>query len=131
MPAQLRSRKFFGRRRSRTIAQTKLLLQTMRMLEIELAARAQEDDEERRKRGPQTHHTANPAMGKAAGKGQSKEKKGAGKGKNEGSGDKPVCTDYLKDAGCPRGDKCTFRHPPRTGKCPRCGAIGHQLAQCR
>ena len=35
------------------------LLQTMGMLEIELAARAQEDDEERRKRG-QTHHTANP-----------------------------------------------------------------------
>ena len=107
------------------------LLQTMGMLEIELAARAQEDDEERRKRGQQTHHTANPAMGKAAGKGQSKEKKGAGKGKNEGSGDKPVCTDYLKDTGCPRGDKCTFRHPPRTGKCLRCGAIGHQLAQCR
>ena len=107
------------------------LLQTMGMLEIELAARAQEDDEERRKRGQQTHHTANPAMGKAAGKGQSKEKKGAGKGKNEGSGDKPVCTDYLKDAGCPRGDKCTFRHPPRTGKCLRCGAVGHQLAQCR
>ena len=79
----------------------------------------------------QTHHTANPVTGKATGKGQSKEKKGAGKGKNEGSGDKPVCTDHLKDAGCPRGDKCTFRHPPRTGKCLRCGAIGHQLAQCR
>ena len=106
------------------------LLQTMGMLEIELAARAQEDDEERRKRG-QTHHAANPAMGATPGKGQSKEKKGAGKGKNEGSGDKPVCTDYMKDAGCPRGDKCTFRHPPRTGKCLRCGAIGHQLAQCR
>ena len=100
------------------------------MLEIELAAPAQEDDEERIKRG-QTHHTANPVTGKAAGKGQSKEKKGAGKGKNEGSGDKPVCTDYLKDTGCPRGDKCTLRHPPRTGKCLRCGAIGHQLAQCR
>ena len=37
----------------------------------------------------------------------------------------------MKDAGCPRGDKCIFRHPPRTGKCLRCGAIGHQLAQCR
>ena len=96
------------------------LLQTMGMLEIELAARAQEDDEERRKRG-QTHHAANPAMGATPGKGQSKEKKGAGKGKNEGSGDKPVCTDYMKDAGCPRGDKCAFRHPPRTGKCLRCG----------
>ena len=106
------------------------LLQTMGMLEIELAARAQEDDEERRKRG-QTHHAANPAMGTTPGKGQSKEKKGAGKGKNEGSGDKPVCTDYMKDAGCSRGDKCTFRHPPRTGKCLGCGAIGHQLAQCR
>ena len=106
------------------------LLQTMGMLEIELGARAQEDDEERRKRG-QTHHTVNPVTGKAAGKGQSKEKKGAGKGKNEGSGDKPVCTDYLKDAGCPRGDKCTFRHAPRTGRCLRRGAIGHQLAQCR
>ena len=106
------------------------LLQTMGMLEIELAARAQEDDEERRKRG-QTHHTANPAMGATPGKGQSKEKKEAGKGKSEGSRDKPVCTDYMKDARCPRGDKCAFRHPPRTGKCLRCGAIGHQLAQCR
>ena len=106
------------------------LLQTMGMLEIELAARAQEDDEERRKRG-QTHHAANPAMGATPGKGQSKEKKEAGKGKNEGSGDKPVCTDYMKDTGCPRGDKCAFRHPPRAGKCHRCGAIGHQLAQCR
>ena len=38
------------------------LLQTMGMLEIELAARAEEDDEERRKRG-QTHHTAKPTMG--------------------------------------------------------------------
>ena len=106
------------------------VLQTMGMLEIELAARAQEDDEERRKRG-QAHHTANPVTGKTPGKGQSKEKKGAGKGKNEGSGDKPVCTGYMKDAGCPRGDKCTFRHPPRTGICVRCCAIGHQLAQCR
>ena len=37
----------------------------------------------------------------------------------------------MKDAGCPRGDKCAFRHPPRQGKCLRCGAIGHKLAQCR
>ena len=108
-----------------------ILLQTMGMLEIELAARAQEDDEERRKKG-QTHHAANPAVGAIPGRGQAKDKKGAGKGKNEGSaGDKPVCTDFMKDAGCPRGDKCAFRHPPRTGKCLRCGAIGHQLAQCR
>ena len=114
----------------KNICTDQTLLQTMGMLEIELAARAQEDDEERRKRG-QTHHAANPAVGATPGKGQSKEKKGAGKGKNEGSGDKPVCTDYMKDAGCPRGDKCTFRHPPRTGKCLRRGAIGHQLAQCR
>ena len=107
------------------------LLQTMGMLEIELAARAQEDDEERRKRG-QTHHAVNPAVGATPGRAQSKEKKGAGKGKNEGSGgDKPVCTDFMKDAGCPRGDKCAFRHPPRQGKCLRCGAIGHKLAQCR
>ena len=107
------------------------LLQTMGMLEIELAARAQEDDEERRKRG-QTHHAANPAVGAIPGRGQTKDKKGAGKGKNEGSGgDKPVCTDFMKDAGCPRGDKCAFRHPPRQGKCLRCGAIGHKLAQCR
>ena len=106
-------------------------MQTMGMLEIELAARAQEDDEERRKKG-QTHHAANPAVGAIPGRGQAKDKKGAGKGKNEGSaGDKPVCTDFMKDAGCPRGDKCAFRHPPRTGKCLRCGAIGHQLAQCR
>ena len=76
---------------------TETLLQTTRMLEIELAAPVQEDDEERRS-----------AMGKSPGKGQSKEKKGAGKGKNEGSGDEPVCADYMKDAGCPRGDKCTF-----------------------
>ena len=40
------------------------LLQTMGMLEIELAAWAQEGDEERRKRG-QAHHSANPAMGKS------------------------------------------------------------------
>ena len=82
----------------------------MGMLEIELAARAQEDDEERRRRG-HTHHAANPAMNATPGKGQSKEKKGAGKGKNEGSGDKPVCTDYMKDAGCPigpRGDNALF-----------------------
>ena len=82
--------------------------------EIELAARAQEDDEDRSKRG-QAHHTANPAMGKGSAKGTSKEKTGAGKGKNETSREnKPVCADDLKDRGCPRGDKCTFRHPPLT-----------------
>ena len=55
-------------------------MQTMRMLEIELAAWAQEDDEERRKRG-KAHHAAKPAMGKSPGKGQSKEIKGARKRK--------------------------------------------------
>ena len=38
----------------------------MGMLEIELAARAQEDDEERRKKG-QTHHAANPPVGSPQG----------------------------------------------------------------
>ena len=32
----------------------------------------------------------------------------------------------MKDVGCPRGDKCTFKHPPRTGKCLRCGAIAQR-----
>ena len=39
------------------------MLQTMGMLEIELAAYTQDDDEERRKRG-QTHHGAAPALAK-------------------------------------------------------------------
>ena len=61
------------------------MLHTMGMLEIELAAKTQEDDEERRKRG-QPYHTAAPAMGKGPAKGKPKEKKGAAKGKDETSG---------------------------------------------
>ena len=38
---------------------------------------------------------------------------------------------YLKEAGCPRGDQCTDRHPPRVGKCLHCEATGHQLSSCR
>ena len=55
------------------------LLHTMEILEIELAARGQEDDEERRKRG-QAHHTAAPAMGQGPAKGRSKDRRGAGQG---------------------------------------------------
>ena len=68
----LRSRRFFAHVKNNCTDQT--LLQTMGMLEIELAARAQEDDEERRKRG-QTHHAANPAMGATPGKASRRRRK--------------------------------------------------------
>ena len=122
------------------------LLQMMGLLEIELSARAQEDDEEKRRKG-QTHHVSTAsaeARGASKGKGKGKGKppqppnKGKGKkddnkGKGKGGGDdtKPICSDYLTDNGCPRGDQCTYRHPARVGKCLRCGSTGHQLSTCR
>ena len=107
------------------------LLHMMGLLEIELSARAQEDDEEKRRKG-QTHHVSTAsaeARGASKGKGKGKGKppqppnKGKGKkddnkGKGKGGGDdtKPICSDYLTDNGCPRGDQCTSRHPARVGK---------------
>ena len=123
------------------------LLQLMNLLEIELSARSQEDDEERRRRGQA--HAATGAVAAAAttkGKGKggkkggkSKDSKGnQEKGKTQDSGKggastdkRPVCTDYLTDRGCPKGDQCTMLHPRKTGRCLRCGATGHDLSTCR
>ena len=113
------------------------LLQLMCLLEIELSARAQEDDEERRRKGHANSSSAmaNAAGGKGPGKGSSSAGKGKGSqgkgGKTSGKDSTPVCTDYLSDNGCPRGDQCNYQHPARVGKCLRCGAKGHQLASCR
>ena len=124
------------------------LLQMMGLLEIELSARAQEDDEERRRKGHAHHLSSSAAEAGAVGKGKGKSKgkspekdKGKEKGKNEGSkgakgkggkdDSRPICSDYMTENGCPRGDQCTQRHPARVGKCLRCGATGHQLSTCR
>ena len=109
------------------------LLQMMGLLEIELSARAQEDDEEKRRKG-QTHHVSTAsaeARGASKGKGKGKGKppqppnKGKGKkddnkGKGKGGGDdsKPICSDYLTDNGCPRGDQCTYPPPSKSWKMP-------------
>ena len=121
------------------------LLKMMGLLEIELAARSQEDDEERRRKG-QAHHLSTKseagAVSKVKGKGRGGKGKSKGlegrskdqaKGKAKGGGGqgKPICTDCLADNGCPRGDQCTFRHPARVGRCLRCGSTGHQLSTCR
>ena len=120
------------------------LLQMMGLLEIELSSRAQEDDEEKRRRGQGHHVSASSAeadaisKGKGKSKGKQKSKEGGkkpdsqAKGKDKGGdSSKPICTDYLTDNGCPRGDQCTFRHPARVGRCLRCGSTGHQLSTCR
>ena len=120
------------------------LLQMMGLLEIELSARAQEDDEERRRKGHAHHLSSSAAEAGAVGKGKGKNKgksPGKDKGKNEGSkgakgkggkeDSRPICSDYMTENGCPRGDQCTQRHPARAEKCLRCGATGHQLSTCR
>ena len=119
------------------------LLQMMGLLEIELSSRAQEDDEERRRRG-QAHHLSttsaeasavNKGKGKSKGKSKTKDEGQKGKpakgGEKGGDSSKPICTDYLTDTGCPRGDQCTYRHPARVGRCLRCGSTGHQLSTCK
>ena len=98
------------------------LFQMMGLLEIELFSRSQEDDEERRRRG-QAHYlsttfaeaSANTGKGKSKGKSKTKDEgqkdKPAKAGEKGGDSSKPICTDYLTDTGCPRGDQCTYRHP--------------------
>ena len=114
------------------------LLQLMNLLEIEMSARAMEDDEERRRKGQanaaaaaaattSTQATA-AAVGKGKGKGGGKSKDSKGKGKKTQT---TVCQDYMTDRGCPRGDQCTFAHPRKPGKCLRCGGINHDLSTCR
>ena len=112
------------------------LLQLMNLLEIEMSARAMEDDEERRRKGQanaaaaaattSTQATA-AAVGKGKGKGGGKSKDSKGKGKKTQT---TVCQDYMTDRGCPRGDQCTFAHPRKPGKCLRCGGINHDLSTC-
>ena len=112
------------------------LLQLMGLLEIEMSARAMEDDEERRRKGQANAAAAatssTQATAAAVGKGK---KKGGGKSKDsKGKGKKTqttVCQDYMTDRGCPRGDQCTFAHPRKPGKCLRCGGINHDLSTCR
>ena len=102
------------------------LLQVMGLLE--LSARAQEDDEERRRKG-QARHVLSPAEAGVASKGKGKGKGGKGKtnkddakGKGKGDESRPICTDYLNLGGrLSRGYQCTYRRPPRVGKCLRCG----------
>ena len=113
------------------------LLQLMGLLEIEMSARAMEDDEERRRKGQanaaaaaattSTQVTA-ATVGKGKGKGGGKSKDSKGKGKRTQT---TVCQDYMTDRGCPRGDQCTFAHPTKPGKCLRCGGINHDLSTCR
>ena len=115
-------------------------LQLMGLLEVELSARAQEDDEERRHKGHASLSSASVTLlaGKAPGKKQNsarRVKEVRGKEARHlvrvSKDTRPVCTDYLSDNGCPRGDQCTYHRSLGNGvrkngvrnRCPyrRCG----------
>ena len=74
--------------------------------------------------------TGSKADGKTGG-GSKSQFKGNAKGKDgKANKDKPVCRNFLQEKGCPRGDRCWFRHPRTPGRCLRCGAVDHVLSSC-
>eukprot|EP00971_Amphidinium_carterae_P032539 640725-Amphidinium_carterae.1 len=107
------------------------------LLESELNDRALEEHQ-RNMRKPQAHladqlYDAQGMEGKGKTK-DGKNKKGKGDGKPKGGKAKPsyrnlddnpkdtrpICPEFLKDSGCPTS----------VGKCLRCGAKGHSVAEC-
>ena len=84
------------------------LLTTVDLLEVELASRAQEDEEERRKQ-----KGANMASASYKGK------------------PKPICRDFMTDSGCPKGGQCLYQHPNTVGRCLRCRSTKHVVADCK
>eukprot|EP00971_Amphidinium_carterae_P351773 6492273-Amphidinium_carterae.1 len=121
------------------------LWQYIELVEAELNERGQEEAE-RNRRKPQGHYTDVPQApgnpkGNKDGMGGGKDKKGKDqKGKekrgyrnrdDDPADTRPICPDFLTDRGCPKGGQCTQRHPTKVGKCLRCGAKGHSVAECR
>eukprot|EP00971_Amphidinium_carterae_P035884 705795-Amphidinium_carterae.1 len=43
---------------------------------------------------------------------------------------RPICPKFLTDFGCDKGGLCNLKHPTKMGKCLRCGAKGHSVAEC-
>ena len=79
-----------------------------------MAARSHEDEEDKRRQ-------KNAKVAIAA---FTQSQKGSGKSK-------PVCRDYVTDTGCSKGGQCSYQHPPTNGRCLRCGAAKHSVADCR
>ena len=117
----------------KSLCTDEVLLQFTGLLEIELSTRAQEDDEERRRKGQanfalSTHASASAVSkgGKGGGKRKGKSKRKAMEGKGN---KKPVCQDYMTERGAQEETNAlTSIH---ANKCLRCGATGHDLASCR
>ena len=57
-----------------------------------------------------------------------------GKTGDQKGGEKPVCKYFLSDAGCKKGQKCTFNHDwsgiSRHGRCWTCGSTQHLKPDC-
>ena len=90
------------------------LLRTFDLIEVELAARSHEDEEDKRRQ-----KNANVAIAAFT-----QSQKGSGKSK-------PVCRDYMADTGCNKGGQCSYQHPPTNGRFLRCGSTKHSVADCR
>eukprot|EP00971_Amphidinium_carterae_P341962 6481060-Amphidinium_carterae.1 len=129
----------------------------MELLEGELGEKAL-DEQHRNMRKAQAHLNEVPQPPYDAngmeGKGKGKDKKGKGgkdkdqpKGKPKGDGKKggrtgyrnrdddpkdtrAICPKFMTDQGCDKGGLCNLKHPTKVGKCLRCGAKGHSVAEC-
>ena len=87
-------------------------METVNLLEIEMASRAHEDEEEKAEECKFSNgcFTQN----------------GSGKDKQ-----KPICWDYMTEEECKRGEPCSFQHPLTVGRCLRCGSTQHMVADCK
>ena len=85
----------------KTVCNDVALLTTVDLLEVELAGRAQEDQEERHKQ-----KTANTDIAST-----SFTQKGTGKSKP-----KAMCRDFMTDTGCSKGGHCLYQHPNTVGR---------------
>ena len=91
---------------------------------------AKKDQKDKPKDGSDAkdHRDGKDAKG---GKQDSKGAKSDGKGF---SGDKPVCRYFLSEAGCKKGQKCSFPHEwkgvSKMGRCWNCGSSQHMRSEC-